>query len=962
MDASPGTIRPPASDDLTGSAPRTVVVRLAAAGTISAAVFWTLATVTGSMPLADHAVIGLMFGCLATGWILALRRQVRLAAYVSVGALWVAGTLSVLLRGLTTPALPTLTVSLVLAALYGNVRRAVLLTAISLAAIVVRTLAPADALPVLDPIPPTAAFLLVVGQLVFVAGTAVTLADTIALARGHIRRQSEQTARITQALATSQEALSVSEAQRLVLVQAHEESPTPFSITDLDGRITYANRAFARTFGFDAPEACLGLRHTELYADAAAAAVDAGSAARVLAGDAPPRNAPHRLAARRRDGSTFEAEVYGTLLRAADGAPLGFAGTLFDITDRLRIERELAARESSLRRTGRIAKIGGWELDLVAGRPIWDDEVKRIHDLPLDYEPTLESAIGFYVPPADERITELVRRLVEDRTPFDTVLPLRTAAGREIWVRSQGEAIVEDGRVVRVVGTFQDVTEQHDAALRLAAEEERSRAILDASSDRIFLLEADGTITFEAPACERVLGFAPAELVGTTMFQWVHGDDLDRARTTFARLLEHPFQTVTCTLRQRHRDGTWRRLEITARNLLHVRGVGGLLAMARDVTDRQALEERLRETQKLEGLGRLAGGIAHDFNNLLTAILGYSEDLVHELPPGRLREDVEQIAAAGHRARELTAQLLAFARRQIVQPKTFDPGARVGESLRMLTRVLGEDIALRLDVAPGLPSVRMDPAQFDQIVLNLAVNARDAMPDGGRLDVRLRHRPAAGPDGVEMLVRDSGIGMAPDVLAQVFEPFFTTKELGHGTGMGLATVYGIVQQAGGTIGVESVPGHGTTFTVVLPGVAAPPDLVSVETRTPGRGTGERLLLVEDDDAVREFGERTLREAGYAVTASRSGIEALLAMRTAPAPHLLVTDVVMPGMSGRDLAERLRERWPAMPVAYVSGYPQDRLRTADGELPFLPKPYSRQQLLALVETCLTAAGAPRHDSA
>ena len=953
-----GTTFPPASVDPTGAATRTVVVRLAAAGVIAAASFWALVGLVGGMPLLDHLIVGSMLACLAAGWALALTWRVRSAAYITVGSLWLAGTVSVVLRGLSTPALPTLVVGLVLAALYGNVRRAVGLTTISVTLIAWRALAAPTWLPDAPPMSATAALLLVVGQLVFVAGMAVTLADTIALARTHVRQQSEATARITRELETSQEALSASERQRGMLVQAHEQSPTPFGITGLDGVTTYVNSAFARAFGFERPSDCIGRPMTHFFVDPVRVAAHAAAA---LRGDGA-AGAPFAVTALRRDGTTFEAEVFGGVLTGADGAPIAQAGSVVDITERLRTARALAARESSLRRTGRIAKIGGWELDLVAGRPIWDDEVKRIHEVPLTYEPTLESAIGFYQPPADARITELVQRLVDDRTPFDAVLPLRTAKGRDIWVRSQGEAIVERGRVVRVVGTFQDVTEQHEAAVKLAAEEARSRAILDASSDRIFLLDAGGAITFEAPACERVLGFAPHELVGTSLFQWVHADDLDRARAAFGRLFEDPSQSVTLTLRQSHRDGSWRQLEITARNLLHVRGVNGILAMARDVTDRQALEERLRETQKLEGLGRLAGGIAHDFNNLLTAILGYAEDIVHELPAGRLREDVEQIAAAGHRARELTAQLLAFARRQMVQPKTFDPGARVGESLRMLTRVLGEDVTLRLDVAPGIPRVRMDPAQFDQIILNLAVNARDAMPDGGRLDVRLRHGAAPAHGDVELIVRDTGVGMPPDVLAQVFEPFFTTKELGHGTGMGLATVYGIVQQAGGTIGVESVPGHGTTFTVRLPGVAAAPDAVPVVTRIAGRGRGEQVLLVEDDDAVREFAARTLREAGYAVTGSRSGIDALLAMRTAPRPDLMVTDVVMPGMSGRDLADRLRERWPSLPVAYVSGYPQDRLRTADGELPFLTKPYSRQDLLALVESCLTPTPSGPHDSA
>jgi two-component system, cell cycle sensor histidine kinase and response regulator CckA len=746
------------------------------------------------------------------------------------------------------------------------------------------------------------------------------------------------------------------------LAQVIAGAPTPFALADLRGNTTYANRAFAEAFGYARAADCLGIPTVDFYADPAAVA----QAAERVASGAHPKGEPLHLQARRRDGTTFEVEVYPSAITDVTGAPIALGGTVLDVSGRLRTERELAARQNSLRRTGRIARIGGWELDLVAGRPVWDDEVKRIHEVPLDYEPTLESAISFYAAPADAQISELVQRLVEDRTPFDAVLPMRTASGRDIWVRAQGEAIVEDGRVVRVVGTFQDVTEQQDAALKLAAEEARSRAIVDASLDMILLLDAEGTIAFESPAVTRVLGFGPETMRGTKLLEWVHPDDFDAVREVFERLLTDPAGTVTTTFRQRHHDGSWHRVETTARNLLTLPGVQGILAMARDVTEREDLETRLRETQKLEGIGRLAGGIAHDFNNLLTAILGYAEELLVELPPGRAHDDVEQIVAAGQRAKGLTGQMLAFARRTMVQPRVFDVGHRVRESLRMLERMLGEDVVLRVQAAADLPHVRMDPAQFDQIVLNLAVNARDAMPDGGRLDVRLARRVTARTEGagdVELVVRDSGVGMPSDVVARVFEPFFTTKELGHGTGMGLATVYGIVQQAGGTIAVESVPGHGTTFRVSLPGVAA--EASGKEVPEPVRdipGRGQRVWLVEDDDAVRELSHRFLREAGFSVTVARSGMDALRAIHTSPPPDVVITDVVMPAMNGRELAGHLRERWPHVPVAFVSGYPQDRLRTTDGELPFLTKPYSRRQLLDLVERCLTEAPATQQASA
>jgi two-component system, cell cycle sensor histidine kinase and response regulator CckA len=395
-----------------------------------------------------------------------------------------------------------------------------------------------------------------------------------------------------------------------------------------------------------------------------------------------------------------------------------------------------------------------------------------------------------------------------------------------------------------------------------------------------------------------------------------------------------------------------------------------MLMPAGNVANRARVEEEMRQTRKAEALGRLAGGIAHDFNNLLGVIGGYADLMLREMgSEDRSRPRVVQIRRAADRAGALTAQLLAFSRRQVLQPRVLHLGAVVSEMEDMLRRLIGEDIAVALVSRPDLGHVRADRGQLEQVVMNLAVNARDAMPEGGTLTVEtanveldaayVSHHPGARPGRYVLLaISDTGVGMCAETLARIFEPYFTTKEMGRGTGLGLATVYGIVKQSEGCIWAYSEPGLGTTFKVYLPRTDGAVDepLPPPEQSAPG-GT-EAVLIVEDDEALRGVIGEMLTQQGYRVVEAASPRAALDAAQAAAAPFdLLVTDLVMPGMSGGELAARLSARWPGLAVLVISGYTDEvvvRRGLLEPCISFLQKPFTFDVLAQKVREALGSA--------
>jgi nitrogen-specific signal transduction histidine kinase/CheY-like chemotaxis protein len=388
-----------------------------------------------------------------------------------------------------------------------------------------------------------------------------------------------------------------------------------------------------------------------------------------------------------------------------------------------------------------------------------------------------------------------------------------------------------------------------------------------------------------------------------------------------------------------------------------------------DVTERRRLEGELRHGQKMEAVGRLALGIAHDFNNLLTAIIGYSDMALQQLAPGTpLHRDMEEIRHAGASAAALTGQLLAFSRKQILRPQILDLNGIVTRMNVLLRRLIGEDVELTTRLAEPIDRIRADPGQIEQIIMNLALNARDAMPAGGSLTVETanaaldadwvaQHPGASAGRHVVLLIRDTGTGMDETVQAHIFEPFFTTKERGKGTGLGLATVYGIVKQGGGSIAVDSEPGAGTTFRIFLPISEQSADLPAAPPAPQPAGGGETILLVEDQPEVRAVTRNALARNGYTVLEAASGAEALTVVERHVGPvHVLLTDVVMPGMNGRDLAAQLITRRPDIRVLYASGYIDDTIvhpGVIKAGMAFLQKPFAPNVLLRTLRALLDA---------
>ena len=511
---------------------------------------------------------------------------------------------------------------------------------------------------------------------------------------------------------------------------------------------------------------------------------------------------------------------------------------------------------------------------------------------------------------------------------------------------------------------------------RLSESERLFHLIGENAADLIAVVDTAGRRLYNSPSYEKVLGYSPEDLKNTSGLDQVHPEDR-------ARIIEAAEEARRVGLSPRveyrmlHKDGSYRTMESTSSVVRNAEGdLEGLIIVNRDISERKQAEEvlrqkeeQLRQAHKMEAIGRLSGGIAHDFNNLLCVIMGYADRLeIGPIDSEKLHDNAEQIRKAGRRAASLTRQLLAFSRQQVLQPRVLDLNAVLADVGKMLRRLIGEDIELTMALDPAVGRVKADQSQIEQVIMNLVVNARDAMPDGGKLTIAAADHQVDEQEAakmtyvtpgsyVQLTVTDTGFGMDSKTMASIFEPFFTTKEKGKGTGLGLAMAYGIIKQSGGYIWVDSELGKGTCFKILLPTVA---DALTVAApkRQPAKPatTMNTVLLVEDEVSLRELILELLTRNGYRVLAASDGAQALETERSFAGPiHLLLTDVVLPGMSGPSLAKQLTASRPEMRALFISGYVEFK-SDGSGSLPsdalLLQKPFTSDGLLSRVSEALS----------
>jgi len=751
-----------------------------------------------------------------------------------------------------------------------------------------------------------------------------------------------------------QDALAESEERYRVLIESAPEAIVVFDVDD--GRFVDANANALRLFGVTheimrtlSPAALSPPQQANGHPSAEAAAQHI---ARALSGELDVFEWLHRTA----DGRVFPAEV--RLVQLPSASRRLVRGSITDITEQQRAKQELerlnAAISSSINGIataslqGELTYVNQAFLDLWGYRA--PSEVVGRH------------VLDFWATP--ERAADVVRTLEAHGSDMGEMTAIRRDGTARIFQYNANRFRGPDGAPAGLLASFLDVTDKKRAEEDLRIKDQA----IATSTNAVVIASPDGTVRYVNPAFVQLCGYDSAdEILGRNATEFVLVGQVQQSLATL--VARGVFQGELQVVRK---NGSTLDAMVSANVVRDAAGaISLLIASITDVTESKRLHAELVQSQKMESVGRLAGGVAHDFNNLLTVMKGYVDFARADVPrESQLAEDLSEIERAVDSAAALTHQLLTFSRKQIISPRVLNLNESVTRMHGMLSRLLGEDIELRLVTAPDLGLVRFDPGQSEQMLVNLAVNARDAMPDGGRLTIETdnvalddefaRLHPDAAPGEYVMVsVSDTGTGMSPEAQAHLFEPFFTTKSPGRGTGLGLPMVYGAVTQNGGRITVSSEEGYGTTFRIYLPrfyGDEVPP-LAAVAGHLP-RGT-ESIVVVEDEDAIRALAVRVLSTLGYRTQSFASGTQALRALESSAEPvDLVVTDVVMPEMKGSELARRLQSLRPGVRVLFASGYSEDVIAhhgVLEPGVDFLPKPYSIATLAQRVREALDRPG-------
>ncbi len=674
---------------------------------------------------------------------------------------------------------------------------------------------------------------------------------------------------------------------------------------------------------------------------------------------------------RTKSGADFIAEHTITPIRNAAGHISHLLLTTQDITARRHVEESLLASEFWLKQSQRIAGIGSYVLDLATGFWTSSETLDGIFGIDPGFCRDVDGWASLIHPAERQAMADYFRlEVIGQRKQFNREYRIvRPSDGQTRSVHGLGELVLNSsGTPVQMLGTIQDITDRKLAELALRESEHRYRTIFESSRDALLIADSQTGMLMDAnPAAQALVGYSLEQILTFHHSQLHPPEDAASSRANFERDRREPGITEHVVLRP---DGVRIPVEIAASPMLGPGGRALILGAFRDISERkreqrerERLEEHLQQSQKLESIGRLTGGVAHEFNNLLTVVNGYSAMLLHAIGPhDPFRRYVEQILKAGEQGASLTAQLLAFSRKQVIQLRPIDLNAVVQDAEQLIHQLVGEDIEFITQLEPALAPVVADPIQIHQVLMNLASNARDAMPGGGTLIIRTANAPTL-PESVLLSVTDTGIGMDDETRKRIFEPFFTTKELGKGTGLGLATIHGIMHQVGGRIEVETQPGQGASFTCYLPATHDPITGPRIE-QTPAvsHRASATILLVEDQEGVRSLIRTILIEDGYRVLDAADGLEALTLAAGHPAGiDLLITDLQMPKMSGRELAGRLRQTRPETKVLLISGHTSEAVAsesTLEAGVSFLPKPFTPSALAARVRELLAITGASK----